>query len=230
MDRRLVGGRDPAHGALRHRLAGRRRDAGRCRQVVAAIKQAAAEAGRTIDEDHYGAAFPFYFGMPVTVPSAAMDAYAKRTGRDPARYFAIGDEKVILDRVAEYVAVGVEKFILRPVGRDGDAIIAQTRQLIEKVLPLVEARWPKRKDGGRQGGAAADEKKAGETMHIGAAMFFTDYSMAPGELAQGAGGARLRIGVGARALAHPAVAQVAVSRAAASCPRNTTTRWTRSWR
>ena len=32
VDRRLVGGRDPAHGALRHRLAGRRRAAGRCRQ------------------------------------------------------------------------------------------------------------------------------------------------------------------------------------------------------
>src|SRR6185312_16485657 len=34
-------------------------DAGK---VVAAIKKAAAEAGRTIDEDHYGAGFPFYFG------------------------------------------------------------------------------------------------------------------------------------------------------------------------
>jgi alkanesulfonate monooxygenase SsuD/methylene tetrahydromethanopterin reductase-like flavin-dependent oxidoreductase (luciferase family) len=114
-------------------------------KVVAAIKKAVVEAGRTIDEDHYGAAFPFYFGSPGDgILSAAMAAYEKRTGRDPARYFAIGDEKVILDRVAEYVAVGVEKFILRPVGPDGDAIIAQTRKLIEKVLPQVEARWPKK--------------------------------------------------------------------------------------
>jgi probable F420-dependent oxidoreductase len=114
-------------------------------KVIAAIKKAAAEAGRTIDEDHYGAAFPFYFGSPGDgVLSAAMAAYQKRTGRDPSGYFAIGDEKVILDRVAEYVAVGVEKFILRPVGPDGDAIIAQTRKLIEKVLPQVEARWPKK--------------------------------------------------------------------------------------
>ena len=73
-----------------------------------------------------------------------MAAYQKRTGRDPSGYFAIGDEKVILDRVAEYVAVGVEKFILRPVGADGDEVIAQTRKLIEKLLPLVEARWPKK--------------------------------------------------------------------------------------
>jgi alkanesulfonate monooxygenase SsuD/methylene tetrahydromethanopterin reductase-like flavin-dependent oxidoreductase (luciferase family) len=114
-------------------------------KVIAAIKRAVVEAGRTIDEDHYGAAFPFYFGSPGDgVLSAAMAAYQKRTGRDPSGYFAIGDEKVILDRGAEYVAVGVEKFILRPVGPDGDAIIAQTRKLIEKVLPLVDARWPKK--------------------------------------------------------------------------------------
>ena len=71
-----------------------------------------------------------------------MAAYRKRTGRDPARYFAIGDEETILDRVAEYVDVGVQKFILRPIG-DGPGVLAQTRQLIEKVLPRVGARWPK---------------------------------------------------------------------------------------
>ena len=72
-----------------------------------------------------------------------MAAYAKRTGRDPGRYFAIGDANAILDRIAEYVDVGVQKFILRPVGVDGDAILAQTRRLIEELLPLVDARWPK---------------------------------------------------------------------------------------
>lgn len=112
-------------------------------RVVAAIKLATAEAGRSIDEDHYGAAFPFYFGKASdSVVSGAMAAYAKRTNRDPARYFAIGDETAILDRVAEYVDVGVQKFILRPVG-DGASVLAQTRQLIDKVLPRVGAKWPK---------------------------------------------------------------------------------------
>jgi probable F420-dependent oxidoreductase len=113
-------------------------------KVVAAIKKATAEAGRTIDEDHYGAAFPFHFGK-ASDPGleTAMSAYGRRTGRDPAGYFAIGDERVILERIAEYVAVGVEKFILRPVGASGDDVIAQTRRLIEKVLPLVDAKWPK---------------------------------------------------------------------------------------
>jgi probable F420-dependent oxidoreductase len=113
-------------------------DAGK---VVAAIKQAAAELGRTIEPDHYGAGFAFYFGSqddPAVAP--AMAAYAKRTGRDPARAFCVGDEQTILERIAEYVAVGVEKFIARPIGPDA---IGQTRRLIDKVLPLVATRWPK---------------------------------------------------------------------------------------
>ncbi|MBV8192891.1 MAG: LLM class flavin-dependent oxidoreductase, partial [Alphaproteobacteria bacterium] len=97
-------------------------DAGK---VVAGIKKAVAEAGRTIDEDHYGASFPFYFGNAGDgAVKVAMEAYTKRTGRESSRYFAIGDEKVILERIGEYVAVGVEKFILRPVGPD---IMGQTR-------------------------------------------------------------------------------------------------------
>src|SRR5262249_6720311 len=124
VDRRRVGSGDPAHGALRHGLAGRRRDPCRCRpgrvgdagRVVAATKRAVKEAGRTIDNDHYGAGFPFYFGSAGEgAVAAAKEAYAKRTGRDPTHYFAIGDEQTVLERVAEYVAVGVEKFILRPV-------------------------------------------------------------------------------------------------------------------
>ena len=73
-----------------------------------------------------------------------MDAYAKRTGRDATHVFAIGDADVILARVAEYVDAGVSKFVLRPLGDDDDTILAQTRLLIEQVLPLAETRWPKR--------------------------------------------------------------------------------------
>ena len=52
-------------------------------RVVAAIKAATAEAGRSIDEDHYGAGFAFHFGSrDAPGVSRAMDAYAKRTGRD----------------------------------------------------------------------------------------------------------------------------------------------------
>jgi probable F420-dependent oxidoreductase len=112
-------------------------------RVVAAIKLALPAAGRTIDEDHYGASFPFYFGSTNDGTVAkAMDAYAKRTGRDPTKQFAVGDANAILDRVGQYVAGGIQKFILRPIG-SGDQVLAQTRQLIDQVLPQVGVRWPK---------------------------------------------------------------------------------------
>ncbi|WIM10347.1 LLM class flavin-dependent oxidoreductase [Enhydrobacter sp.] len=115
-------------------------------RVVAAIKTATAEAGRSIDADHYGASFPFYFGDATdSAVTGAMAAYTKRTGREAERYFAIGNETAIIGRIADYVSGGVEKFILRPVGANGEEVIAQTRRLIDKVLPLVVARWPKTK-------------------------------------------------------------------------------------
>jgi hypothetical protein len=58
-------------------------------------------------------------------------------------YFAAGDADVIVERIAAYVAGGVSKFILRPVGRGDEAVMVQTQQLIEQVLPRVVARWPK---------------------------------------------------------------------------------------
>ena len=114
-------------------------------RLVAAIKAAATEAGRLIEEDHYGAGFAFHFGgRDAPGVGSAMDAYAKRTGRDATQVFVCGDTDTILARLAEYVDVGVSKFILQPLGGDDEAILAQTRLLIEQVLPRAEARWPRR--------------------------------------------------------------------------------------
>jgi alkanesulfonate monooxygenase SsuD/methylene tetrahydromethanopterin reductase-like flavin-dependent oxidoreductase (luciferase family) len=73
-----------------------------------------------------------------------MDAYAKRTGRVATHVFVVGDADAILARVAEYVDASVSKFLLRPLGGDDDAILTQTRLLIEQVLPRADARWPRR--------------------------------------------------------------------------------------
>ena len=112
--------------------------------VIKSIIAASAEAGRGIDEDHYGAGFPFRFGRadePGMVKM--MDAYRKRTGRDPLDHFAIGDAVTIVERIAEFVDAGVSKFILRPAARDDEEMFAQTRRLIEEVLPQVSTRWPR---------------------------------------------------------------------------------------
>ena len=113
-------------------------------RVVAQIKTAVTAAGRTIDADHYGAGFPFFFGAPDDpVLDRVKETYRKRTGRDPLGYIAAGDAETITARIADYVAVGVEKFVLRPVGRGDDAVLVQTRRLIEEVLPRIASRWPK---------------------------------------------------------------------------------------
>jgi alkanesulfonate monooxygenase SsuD/methylene tetrahydromethanopterin reductase-like flavin-dependent oxidoreductase (luciferase family) len=115
-------------------------------KVVAAIKAACAEEGRTIDDAHYGAGIPFRFGSADDPALGALfEAYRKRTGRDPKDYFAIGDAAAIVQKIADYVAAGVSKFILRPAVKGDDELMAQTRRLIEEVLPLAATRWPKAK-------------------------------------------------------------------------------------
>jgi probable F420-dependent oxidoreductase len=113
-------------------------------RMVAAIRAATAAAGRSIDDDHYGAGFPFHFGRR-TAPECQrpMEAYRARTGNDPEHYFAIGDADTVVERIAQYIGVGISKFVLRPLGADGDGVIAQTRRFIEDVLPIVAARWPR---------------------------------------------------------------------------------------
>ena len=112
--------------------------------VIAGIHAAAREAGRTIYEDHYGAAFPFHFGRPDDpgIPRT-MEAYRKRTGQEAVDYFAIGDADTILERIDAYVAAGAQKFILRPMARDDETMMAQTRRVIEEIIPAVAAKYPK---------------------------------------------------------------------------------------
>jgi len=112
--------------------------------VVAAIRAAAIAEGRPIDDDHYGAGIAFRFGRPDDPGLGRLfEAYRKRTGRDPLRHFAIGDADAIVERIAAFIAGGISKFIMRPAARGDDEMLAQTRRLIEEVLPRVAARWPK---------------------------------------------------------------------------------------
>ena len=113
-------------------------------QVIADIKTAVVAAGRHIDEDHYGAALAYRFGG-LDDPGVAkvLEEYKIRTGRDGRDYFAMGDASLIVERMAAYVDAGACKFILRPVATGDVDMYAQTKRLIEEVLPLMAARWPK---------------------------------------------------------------------------------------
>jgi probable F420-dependent oxidoreductase len=107
--------------------------------VVAAIRTESATAGRPIDDDHYGAAFGYRFGRweePIVERTARVVA-ALAQSTDPARHVAVGGAREILDRIDEFVKTGVSKFVLRPIARGDDDMMAQTERLIAEVLPHV---------------------------------------------------------------------------------------------
>ena len=105
--------------------------------IVAAIRDASAAAGRPIDPDHYGAAFGYRFGTwdePIVERTARLLAGLAGTS-DPRRHVAVGGAAEILARIAEFEAAGVSKFVLRPIARGDDDVLAQTERLIAEVLP-----------------------------------------------------------------------------------------------
>lgn len=106
--------------------------------AIAAIKIAAADAGRPIAEDHYGASFAYRFGGWDDAPVArTAEAYQARSGRDPKRAIVAGDNDDIMRRIDDYVAAGASKFVLRPIGDSDDDMLAQTQRLIDETLPAV---------------------------------------------------------------------------------------------
>ena len=115
-------------------------------KVIAAIRDAAAKAGRSIDEDHYGAAFTYRFGDRDDPGVAkAMEHYTVRTGRDASVHFVFGDARAIVERIARYVENDASKFILRPAADGDEDMYLQTLRFVEEVLPRISERWPRPK-------------------------------------------------------------------------------------
>lgn len=75
------------------------------------IRKAAADAGRTIDEDHYGVSIPVAFG---TVPDSLLAlARSRRPDGDVADLVPVG-WAAAQALVGEFVRAGVSKFVVRP--------------------------------------------------------------------------------------------------------------------
>lgn len=108
--------------------------------VIEGIKQAAADAGRPIDADHFGAAFPFRFGDGEDdATRKQIEAFEKRTKRNAKDYFAIGSTEDVIAKLRQFVAAGAFKFVLRPIGNSDAEMMEHTQLLIDEVLPAVYA-------------------------------------------------------------------------------------------
>ncbi len=108
--------------------------------TIASIHLAAESCGRTIDPEHFSAGF-FYR----IAPSGGSEAETYRaemrkrfSGADIDHAVVIGEASRVVERINEFKAAGVTKFILRPIGQGNNEIFAQTRHLIDKVIPHIE--------------------------------------------------------------------------------------------
>ncbi len=79
---------------------------------IAEIRRSAADAGRQIDDDHYGLSLPIAFDAPPAERLAAMRQ--RNPDVDPASLIPVGWDAARAS-IAEYVAAGVSKFVIYPV-------------------------------------------------------------------------------------------------------------------
>ena len=108
--------------------------------VIAAIKERASENGRKIADDHFGAGFGFRFGSPdEPIVQKYNEGLAKRLGREPEGFTAVGGVEEMMALVHDFHDAGVHKFILRPIASGADEMIEQTKLMVEKLIPEIDA-------------------------------------------------------------------------------------------
>ena len=110
------------------------------REAVPAIKRFAAEAGRALEDDHYGVIVPYYI---TDHREEALARYAPGIGRlrpdvPVERYTAIGTARDCADLLEQYVEAGASKFVLRSVCPP-EELFTQQALLAEGVVGRVEA-------------------------------------------------------------------------------------------
>jgi probable F420-dependent oxidoreductase len=108
--------------------------------VISAIKTRAAELGRSIDDDHFGAGFGFRFGnADEPIVQRYNELLTKRLGKKPKGFTAVGDVEQMMSLVHEFRQAGVHKFILRPIASGTEEMIEQTKLMVEKLIPEIDS-------------------------------------------------------------------------------------------
>jgi hypothetical protein len=95
------------------------------------VLEHAAEAGRTIDPEHFGISMPFARQPLVADRTAALRA--RRPDGDTHDIVPAGESELV-DLVERHIAAGLSKFVLRPLDADLPAA-DQLAWLAEIVLP-----------------------------------------------------------------------------------------------
>ena len=102
---------------------------------IKSIRSYAADAGRQVEEDHYGVLIPFYFADSVDAAfEVAGRSIRPRADLPTSDFTAFGTPAQIRSKVQSYIAAGATKFVMRPCGpftgwREQTGILA--REVIE---------------------------------------------------------------------------------------------------
>lgn len=114
--------------------------------VIAAIKERSEALGRPMDPDHFGAGFGFRFGSAdEPIVARYNQLLSARLGKPATGFTAIGDTAEMMALLREFLDAGVRKFILRPIASGTADMLNQTRLMIERLLPEIDALNPNRK-------------------------------------------------------------------------------------
>jgi probable F420-dependent oxidoreductase len=108
------------------------------REKAEAIRKIAADEGRQIDEEHFGALVPYLpAGMPGEEQVLAFVA-KRRPGVDPREMVALGGPEALRARLAGFVGQGASKFVITPVLTPGDWAEELALMRAEVAAPLEE--------------------------------------------------------------------------------------------
>jgi len=104
------------------------------RAAVEVIQEAAAAAGREVEEDHFGLSLAVAFGA---IPSSlAAAVHRRRPGADPETLVAAGWDGA-RRMISQYVEAGLSKFVVRPVAANsGNGFEEFVAGFVRELMPL----------------------------------------------------------------------------------------------
>jgi alkanesulfonate monooxygenase SsuD/methylene tetrahydromethanopterin reductase-like flavin-dependent oxidoreductase (luciferase family) len=114
--------------------------AGEVERGIKSIRCYAADAGRQVEEDHYGVLIPFYFAADgAKAAEVGGRSIRPRADLPTSEFTAFGTPDHVRARVQAYIAAGATKFVMRPCGpfdgwREQVEILAR-----EVIVPLQTA-------------------------------------------------------------------------------------------
>jgi len=105
---------------------------------IKSIRTYAADAGRQVEEDHYGALIPFYFAQDAEKAfEIGGRSIRPRADLPTSEFTAFGTPAQIRSKVQSYIAAGATKFVMRPCG-PFDGWREQVRILAREVIEPLQ--------------------------------------------------------------------------------------------